>query len=195
MRQFGAASDHPQPTHSLTQLWVPPSSVTPQDQRLVVAQTHIKMVAHYSDKPVAAMEQHHETTDQWSFECDPLTGAMTCAATMPPIGDTDAEWHTNRLPSSLNDEDTLPDPPLEAHVEPKDRCSSTALTDVPDALSAAPTNHTDASRRPDWVLWKAACIVKMNDLVKSGTIVLGRPPTGAKIVHHVQVPPEKQRQG
>jgi hypothetical protein len=113
MRQFGAVSDHPQPTHNHTQLWVPPSSVTPQGQHLVVAQAHLKMVAHYLDMLVAAMAQHHETTDQWSFECDPLTGAMTCAATMPPMGDIDAAGDTNRFPSSLNDEDSRLDPLLE----------------------------------------------------------------------------------
>ena len=140
------------------------------------------MVELYSDMLVAAMAQHHETTDQWSVECDPLTGAMTCAATMPPMGDADASGHTNRLPSSLNDEDSRPDPPLEAHVELEDRCSFTALSDVPDGLSAAPTNHKEATRRPDWELWKAACLAEMNDLINSETIVLGRPPMGAKIV-------------
>ena len=112
--------------------------MTPQDQRLVVATAHVKMVELYSDMLVAAMAQHHETTDQWSFECDQLTGAMTCAATMPPMGDEDSSGHTNRLPSSLNDEDSRPDPPLEAHVEPEDRCAFKALEDVPDGLSAAP---------------------------------------------------------
>ena len=145
MRQFGAASDQPQPSHIITQLWVPPSSVTPQDQRLVVAHTHLKMVKLYSDMLVAAMAQHHETTDQWSFESDPLTGAMTCAAAMPPMGDADASGHTNRLPSSLSDEDSRPHPPIEAHVEPQDRCSFTALSDVPDGLSPTPRRTT---RRP-----------------------------------------------
>ena len=143
LRQFGATSELPQTNHSNTQLWVPPSSATPQDQKLVVAQTHLTMVEHYSDMLVAAMKRREEVTDQWSFECDPVTGAVMCAASMPHlVADTESEaGHRNRLPSSLTDEEDRPDSPVEALVEPNDRCSATALT-----------GHKKATRRPDWAL-------------------------------------------
>ena len=67
-------------------------------------------------------------------------------------------------------------------MEPEDHCASAALTDMPDGLSAAPTNYKEATRRPDWDLWRAACMVEMNDLIESGTIVLRSPPPVAKIV-------------
>jgi len=133
------------------------------------------------------MKTHNESMDQWSFECNPVTGALTCSAALTgPSGDSmAAAGHFNRLPSSLTDESTSPDPPIEAHLEPKDRASSIALTDVPDGLSAAPTNHKEALRRPDWNLWKAACMLEMQDLIASGTIVLGMPPSDAKIVQSI----------
>ena len=184
LRQLGGTTEPPQANHSQTVLWVPPSADTPQDAKLVVAPTHVEMVQFYPDLLEEAMTKRHENVDQWSFECDPVAGALTCSAAYahPSEDDVAAAGHRNRLPSSPNNEEDRPDPPIEAHQEPQDRASSFALTDVPDGRSAAPTNHKKATRRPDWTLWKAACMLEMEDLVASGTIVLGMPPLDAKTV-------------
>ena len=138
---------------------------------------------HYSVRLEEATREHHESPNQWSFECNPLTGTTTCAAwSQQADADTAAASHKNRQPSSLNDEETRPDPPIEAHMESQDRCSTSALLDVLDGLSAAPTNLKEATRRPDWTLWKEACNEEMKDLINNGTIEVGSPPADAKIV-------------
>jgi hypothetical protein len=67
MCQFSTTNCFRQANHANSQLWIPPPAVTPKGQKLVVAQTHVKMVKHYSDLLLAAMKLRYETTDQWSF--------------------------------------------------------------------------------------------------------------------------------
>ena len=77
LRQLGGAGEPPQANHSQTTLWVVPPAVKPQDTKLVFAPTHVRMVQLYSDLFVEAKTKHNETVDQWSFECNPLMGALT----------------------------------------------------------------------------------------------------------------------
>ena len=110
----------------------------------------------YSNTLEQAHERHHEDHDAYSFECNPITGAVTYAAagpvqvSEPTDAATSDRIHPKR--STLINDEPRPDPPVEAHVEPDDRSASKALQDVPHGLSDAPTNLKTATRRPDWPL-------------------------------------------
>ena len=136
------------------------------------------MVEEYSTMLVLALQHHNTTHDEYSFECNPVTGAVVCAVA-GPVAEPDP---THPRPSTLIDSEPRSDPPVDAHIEPEDRGASKALTDVPCGLSDAPTSLKEATRRPDWDLWKAACLEEMNGLIDSGTIELATPPADATTV-------------
>jgi len=161
--------------HVTTRLWRAEEPHEKHIRKLTCAPDHIPMVEEYSSMLVLALQHHKTTQDEYSFECDPVTGAVVCAAA-GPAPESDAP---HSRPSTLIDTESRPDPPVDAHVEPEDRGASKALTDVPCGLSDAPTTLKEATRRPDWDLWKAACLEEMNGLIDSGTIELATPPEGA----------------
>jgi len=143
------------------------------------------MVEKNSARLEQAMKHHLQETDHISSECSTLTGAITCAilpnvAAINPI--ERAKLGTAHTPSTLINEENCSDPPIEANIEPQDHGSNAALQDVPDGLADAQTNILDATRRPDWKLWQAACMEETNALEASATIELGIPPHDAKVV-------------
>jgi len=98
--------------------------------------------------------------------------------------------------SSLVDLTSIPEPRAAAHEEPSDRAISKALMDIPVGLSDSPSNMREAQRRPDWDLWKEACLTEMNTLQENGTIKLATPPPGAKVVQSlVQLRLKRDDQG
>ena len=151
--------------HVTTTLWVAPAdkeNINPRSLRCHSAQ--VPMVEEYSNRLEKALEHHNQEVYSFLLECNNLTGAITCgilpiAAAVNPI--ERAKLGIVHIPSTLINEETRPDPAIEAHIEPQDRSAGAALQEVPDGLSDAPTNVREAARRPDWALWKAACMEKM----------------------------------
>ena len=136
-----------------TTLWISPSEPEKMGlQPLRCWPDHLAMAEEYSLRIMKALERHNQEVDGFSMECNHLTGAITCSilpvtAAVNPI--ERAKKGIVHIFSTLINEETRPDPPVEAHVEPLDRNVGKALHDVPDGLSDAPTNLREAARRPD----------------------------------------------
>ena len=89
LMEVGAFSHLPEvtppaePTHVKTSLWRAEQPHEKHLRPLVCAPDHVKMVEEYSKMLVAALQHRNMTHDENSFECNPVTGAVVCAAAGP----------------------------------------------------------------------------------------------------------------
>jgi hypothetical protein len=179
--QVAQSPTAPAPTtaHCHTTLFTAPSAVNIM-ARWKCDPSQASAIEEYSTELMQAIKDNHVEIDEYSFECSPITGAVTM---MREREEHDADMTTPLSASSLiNHTDSREDAPADAHIEPQDRAVEAAFLSIPAGLSDAPTNLKEAQRRPDWAEWKEACMIEMNTLQESATIVLGIPPPGAKVV-------------
>lgn len=161
--------------HVYTTLWLQGATTT---ERISCASSHLPEVEQCAAEITEALERCRITTDEYSCECSPVTGAVSLTR-HASAWDEDS---TALTASSLIDLDSILDISAEVHEEPQDRAATKALIQVLPGLSDAPTNLREAIRRPDWAEWKAACLEEMNTLRGNNTIELATPPAGATIV-------------
>jgi hypothetical protein len=124
--------------HVFVTLWAP--AATDPHSKLVPDELQELAMENFSDELHDAIQRHHVTTDEYSFESHPLTESIKLTTTTPTLLTA-----SSTFASTLIDEPARPDAPTSAHEEPQDRAISAALLEIPVGL-ACPTHPPTSAK-------------------------------------------------